>query len=652
MPASFCPSPINSPFTAGFKLHHKASGSPAIIVSSLTKSERSRLASARARAGVRTSKLLRDPPPSPIHRGPQQPPTIRVVAADTLQAAFPLCTDGRGAVALLSMASKLRPGGGFFSGASAQEESLCLRRTLYAGLHDSFYILPEREAVYTLDVPAAAWWFGLIAWVDIIGLIIVYGYLLIQVALILLCILITMICRIVGGVLLAAWLDVLHHVLCLHAKRSFPAVLILDDHLSRLDVSGLLSLSHVNGFGRGMLSPMNVNDLPVELVTKALRYVVFGPYINRDPAYRRDAVVSHVCVYWRDIVLMNTIFWSIVCVDNYTPLIDLHCSLSRSRESPLAVRLVFHSEPDPDRGGAYSPREEYFQWLLATIGPHLIRARRLSVYSPHHVDTMRVCAYLRTLDCPILTDLELVVTTPPMSFQRAHIGDRVRQKVPMVLDARFPGLQTLSISATLPVWDWAARLSSLTSVRLSRFLYSRAPTIGEFHAFFNATSRLVHLHLDAIVCAAFSDIFATRPVLRCLTHLDLVVSSQYDEVFVLASMHFPALRTLALRIEEAPDIVHFWGRCATVVASVTTAVLDVDFVNRTQLMELLSMMPNLSAVGIPAPGTSIGASEMTDAVDVAFPLSAAISRLLASDKPVQWSGLPHWLLLFVVQQRS
>ncbi|KAJ6591082.1 hypothetical protein DFH09DRAFT_1419900 [Mycena vulgaris] len=148
-------------------------------------------ASARARAGVRASTLLRDPQPitSPASTSTSAtPPTIRVVAGDTLAVAFPLCTDGGARVAVLSMASELRPGGGFLAGASAQEESLCLRSTLYAGLRDAFYRLPEVGCIYTPDVcvfrgaygdavpaathngqgleldatvnPAAAWWFA------------------------------------------------------------------------------------------------------------------------------------------------------------------------------------------------------------------------------------------------------------------------------------------------------------------------------------------------------------------------------------------------------------------------------------------------------------------------------------------------------------
>ncbi|KAK7019869.1 hypothetical protein R3P38DRAFT_2970631 [Favolaschia claudopus] len=111
-------------------------------------------ASARARHGVHSSKVLRDLPPSNReHASSAVAPKINVVEGDTLEVAFPLCNDGAGSVAVLSMASELRPGGGFLqSRATSQEESLCLRTTLYASLKDEFYRLPEVGCIYTQDV--------------------------------------------------------------------------------------------------------------------------------------------------------------------------------------------------------------------------------------------------------------------------------------------------------------------------------------------------------------------------------------------------------------------------------------------------------------------------------------------------------------------
>jgi uncharacterized protein (TIGR02452 family) len=175
-------------------------------MSSQTKSERSQLArktinqhipevlqaSARARSGTRSSKVLHDLKQinnsTPPKHAPT-PPKITVVEGDTLEAAFPMCIDGGGSVAVLSMASELRPGGGFLSGANSQEESLCMRTTLYASLQEGFYRLPELGCVYTQDVcvfrgaygdmshkaasdinPAAEWWF-----VDVISCAAVRG---------------------------------------------------------------------------------------------------------------------------------------------------------------------------------------------------------------------------------------------------------------------------------------------------------------------------------------------------------------------------------------------------------------------------------------------------------------------------------------------
>ncbi|KAF1990034.1 hypothetical protein K402DRAFT_390354 [Aulographum hederae CBS 113979] len=55
-------------------------------------------------------------------------------------------------VAILNMASPLRPGGGVLTGATSQEEFLCTRTTLYPSLQESFYRLPEVGGIYTPDV--------------------------------------------------------------------------------------------------------------------------------------------------------------------------------------------------------------------------------------------------------------------------------------------------------------------------------------------------------------------------------------------------------------------------------------------------------------------------------------------------------------------
>ncbi|KAF2104687.1 hypothetical protein NA57DRAFT_70895 [Rhizodiscina lignyota] len=92
------------------------------------------------------------------------PPNVRVLVTDTLTAAailnrsitVPPSPQKRGAtsknVAILNMASPLRPGGGFLSGATSQEEFLCMRTTLYPSLREQFYRLPEVGAVWSPNI--------------------------------------------------------------------------------------------------------------------------------------------------------------------------------------------------------------------------------------------------------------------------------------------------------------------------------------------------------------------------------------------------------------------------------------------------------------------------------------------------------------------
>lgn len=85
---------------------------------------------------------------------------IRIVDADTFTAAAVLIKPAISAsaktappkVAVLSMASPLRPGGGVLTGATSQEESLCVRSTLYPSLREEFYRLPPLGSIYTPDV--------------------------------------------------------------------------------------------------------------------------------------------------------------------------------------------------------------------------------------------------------------------------------------------------------------------------------------------------------------------------------------------------------------------------------------------------------------------------------------------------------------------
>jgi len=109
---------------------------------------------ARARRSVHSSTLFVNlqPLPKPSPPNASIAYNIRILQTDTISAARELHLLAPNAkIAILNMASPLRPGGGVLTGATSQEEFLCTRTTLLPSLKDEFYRLPELGGVLTSD---------------------------------------------------------------------------------------------------------------------------------------------------------------------------------------------------------------------------------------------------------------------------------------------------------------------------------------------------------------------------------------------------------------------------------------------------------------------------------------------------------------------
>ncbi|KAE8447735.1 hypothetical protein EG329_010542 [Mollisiaceae sp. DMI_Dod_QoI] len=97
---------------------------------------------------------------NPVPPTLESPPLIkiRVIQSDTYDAVHALLSSPISnsksftRVAALNMASSYTPGGGFLNGAFAQEETLCMRSTLYYSLSSSYYRIPELCAIYSPDI--------------------------------------------------------------------------------------------------------------------------------------------------------------------------------------------------------------------------------------------------------------------------------------------------------------------------------------------------------------------------------------------------------------------------------------------------------------------------------------------------------------------
>lgn len=107
---------------------------------------------AAARKGIEETILIRELPALPVPRPDQPAILFQVWQTDTLTAAQVIHQkNASDRVAILNMASCVRPGGGVLWGATTQEEFLCTRTTVYPALRDEYYRLPEVSVIYTRD---------------------------------------------------------------------------------------------------------------------------------------------------------------------------------------------------------------------------------------------------------------------------------------------------------------------------------------------------------------------------------------------------------------------------------------------------------------------------------------------------------------------
>jgi len=342
---------------------------------------------------------------------------------------------------------------------------------------------------------------------------------------------------------------------------------------------------------------MSVNRLPVEVLCRCFRLASVGPsFLIRDPSRRRE-VVRCVCHFWRDVVDGDPQAWSYIVVDNYTPLIDLHCWLTKSRAIDLSFEIICLNR-FPRQIGRFPTKSlrDYMEWLFDTITPFLPRCRALRLRTSDEQSTVALLRRLSSLSCDLVVHLEMELVSPSLHAQRLPSNFPHHRSIPLICQGSLPSLTAISFKHNLPVWKWTSSFSSLTTIRLMHMTGTSAPSIKEVHGLLRATPSLASLTLHFVDCSfhkpSRARLLRDSPVLPHLTHIDFALLSGHC-AWLLASLRVPALRTLALEIWDEIDISFFVGCCEPVLSSVTTLVLAAQLSAYHQLAQLLLAMPAL-----------------------------------------------------------
>ncbi|KAL3427351.1 hypothetical protein PVAG01_00860 [Phlyctema vagabunda] len=130
---------------AGISTRRLSKSARAREANSIIKSDLPKLLrySPKAQAGIENTELI-------TYSEELALPRVRIIQSDTFDAVFNATPEDR--VGVLNMANALQPGGGVLHGDTAQEETLCLRSSLYASISTQSYPLPEFGAIYSPDV--------------------------------------------------------------------------------------------------------------------------------------------------------------------------------------------------------------------------------------------------------------------------------------------------------------------------------------------------------------------------------------------------------------------------------------------------------------------------------------------------------------------
>ncbi len=286
--------------------------------------------------------------------------------------------------------------------------------------------------------------------------------------------------------------------------------------------------------------------------------------------------------------------WAYVGFDDNVPLDVVKRWLMKTGSIDITFDIACGSAVRSSK--LYPDLPTYLACVFDVIKDFLPRCRHLRLSSREKDATLALLKIFVAAPCDRLRHIILDVVPLPMFVQRLPATSSRHQSLPYLFRGRIPFLSSITFRFGLPLWPWSTSFANLTVLRLFYMVGPFAPSIVEFHDFFRCTPNLVTLYLRRVQCSVPKpfDIHTIEnpPSLPNLVRADIYIGRD-DPVWLLGSLRMPALRTLAMQLEQDCDLASFVGCSADFLSSITTLVVSAHFPSFDSLAVLLRSLPRL-----------------------------------------------------------
>ncbi|KZS97464.1 hypothetical protein SISNIDRAFT_530292 [Sistotremastrum niveocremeum HHB9708] len=302
-----------------------------------------------------------------------------------------------------------------------------------------------------------------------------------------------------------------------------------------------------------------IHRIPVELSSMIFEEVIarywdisgdpskpnsFGSHNTRG-ALSAPVRISHVCSYWRHIMLANGSFWSRVCQS--WPRGAVSTFLARSRGSPLHIVACCGYSDD----GRFANDPQSF------IADHLPVLKGFEFHN--YQETPRACyeffaTFNRIWDIQAPSLIHVKLSSGCYKPDFPDIG--------LALFENFPHLRSLDLTGfKLPDLEALPMLSSLTSLALSKVEgQARGLSSSEVHTLLNRTPNLEHLVMENLTFRAnesSEERFGLRVDLPRCKKVYIQLSEPVAPNSLLSVVTFPNVESLFIEHSYDPDAIIF-----------------------------------------------------------------------------------------------